>query len=181
MSLIVAGIMATAQAINQHYTNRQNKEQASAANSVSESMQAEGQAWSKEMSNSAHQRQVKDLEAAGLNPLLSSTGGASAPGGSGGQGTQARMENEMNSAMSTALEVEALDLVKKKNTQEIKNMKTNEKKQLMETKVMSKGIPKADLMNKVYKKMMDFPAMYLKDQQKHQSNPNPWLRQHRKP
>lgn len=51
------------------------------------------------MSNTAHQREVKDLIAAGLNPVLSANAGAST-----GQGAMATIENVAQPAIANALE-----------------------------------------------------------------------------
>lgn len=54
--------------------------------------------WSERMSNTAHQREVSDLRAAGLNPILSANKGASTPTPS-----VARMENTIGPAVNSAL------------------------------------------------------------------------------
>lgn len=75
------------------------------------------------MANTAHQREVTDLKAAGLNPILSGTGGAGAPSPAGGM---ARMENVDANTAATAQEI-AL------NFENIKNLKETNKQIRVDT------------------------------------------------
>jgi hypothetical protein len=89
---LIAPIASTASSIagflGQQDTNAQNRELA-----------AQNTAFQERMSNSAYQRQVKDLEAAGLNPMLAYVkgGGASTP-----TGTVAQMQNATMAGIQSA-------------------------------------------------------------------------------
>jgi hypothetical protein len=86
--------------IGQEETNRSNEAQARDA-SVASAKQAEANRdWQKMMSDTAYQRAVKDMEAAGLNPMLAyQNGGASSPSGAVGMAFQAQMGNSLGSAV----------------------------------------------------------------------------------
>jgi len=81
--MLEAMIPAALSFIGGERANKSREEVAAAANAASAESAARQMEFQREMSNSAYQRAVADLKAAGINPMLAAMkGGATTPGGS---------------------------------------------------------------------------------------------------
>lgn len=151
-ALIAAGGAALSY-IGQQDANRTNAATARYATDRSMEDAQKNRDFQAQMSNTAHQREMKDLEAAGLNPILSGTGGsgASSPAGSTGSAQTYQAVDPLGRAVTSAMEatklgaeLDNMNASRRLTEQQIKESEVN-------TKVKQKDVPKSDFMNRMYR------------------------------
>ncbi|AXL15298.1 DNA pilot protein [Microviridae sp.] len=138
---IIAGVIA---AIGSIVSSQQNIKQANSA-----------QRWAANQSATAHQREISDLRAAGLNPMLSGTGGsgasttpgipASIPDALGAGLSSAQSARRMHEELANLRETNSLIKAQREKTiQETDASETGEINTALQNRLLKLSMPKAE-------------------------------------
>ena len=163
LSAIVGGMGNALGIIGQERANRQNKEMAREATATEVAFGREQMKFQERMSNTAHQREMKDLKKAGLNPLLALGSGASTPTGASAGAHSATAENSLSEVQTSAVQAARLAMDAKMQKQQVmnlqkqgKNIDANTTKTNKESEILERKKTEADYFNRLYKVLGTF-------------------------
>jgi len=127
-----------------------------AANQASARQAQLNRDFQERMSSTAHQREVADLRAAGLNPILSATKGASTPGGS-----MAQQKDVVTPALHSAMAVANMRLQLKnlQSQNDLLNAQTN--RTISEKNMIDAKLPYEELQGEFWRRALNYAPKIL--------------------